>query len=162
MPDCVTVSVRPSVNAMAPEPVRPVVVMLMSPVLVWVVVKLALRVTVPPSNETAPATVVVLAKVILAVLLALPIVKPPKVLPKLQPLVLKALAKLSLTDRIVKAPVVFKLKPEPKFMASALSVTAPVVLPETPFQPKLTPALNLNPGSFTPATPVKLMAPEVE
>ena len=85
-------------SAIAPEPVNPVVVIAMLPVVALLVLKLLLSVTAPPKIEIGPAKVVALASVMVAVLVDLPMIKLDKVLPKFQPDVLNALVKLSPAD----------------------------------------------------------------
>ena len=63
----------------------------------------------PPDMLIVPAMLAALSIVISAVLPLLPIVKPPNVLPKRQPLVLKALVKEVPADWIVSVPDPSKL-----------------------------------------------------
>ena len=61
---------------MPPDPLKPVAVMLMLPVLALVVARLLLRVTLPPNSVIGPAMLVDAPMVMFPVLLACPIVNP--------------------------------------------------------------------------------------
>ena len=105
MPDWVIDKARPSASVRLPEPLRPLVLMVMLPVVAWVVLRWPLRLTVPPVTVTGPATLAA-PKVMLPVLVLLPTRQLAAPLARVRLEASKADVKVLPTDSMTTAPEV--------------------------------------------------------